>query len=144
MIFSSVNEDGIHKWRLILEDIKVNGETVDVTRRLRPQPVGALRRVQPKRTESAMCIHAFSCDLNKEYCDGNYTKCESYKPLRIEIVDCVLQYDLDYPHPLDKALKTEANREGLKSWERLEHYFSSKKIDINDTYRIQFKKEDDQ
>jgi hypothetical protein len=134
MIFSSVNEDGIKAWELVLDGRKT------VTRRLKPQPIGAIRKVQPKRTESAMCIRALTCELNNEYCDGNYTKCEQYEAMRIEITDCQLQANIDYPnHNMDKALEREANLEGLKSWDRLERYFRLQNIDINDTYRIEFK-----
>lgn len=57
MIFSSKNEDGIPAWRQVLNGTKT------VTRRVKPQPVGAIRAVQPGRTKKGVgFIKILSCE----------------------------------------------------------------------------------
>ncbi len=48
MIFISKNETGIPAWQLVMDGKKT------VTRRLKPQPIGSIRAVQPGRGKKAI------------------------------------------------------------------------------------------
>jgi hypothetical protein len=118
MIFSSVNEDGIPAWKLVMEGKKT------VTRRLRPQPVGAVRAVQPKRCAGGLgFIKIVDCSKHTFWDEIN--KFSELEPNR----------DVYYR----EALEREANREGFKTWDGLLSALDKFKADINDTYRIEFK-----
>jgi len=56
VIFSSKNEDGVPKWKQVLDG------TATVTRRLKPVKIGKVYAVQPNRGKKAMCyIRVISC-----------------------------------------------------------------------------------
>jgi len=107
MIFTSKNEDGEPAWELILKGRK------DVTRRFKPEPVGAIRAVCPGRGVKRV---------------GN-----------IVIKSCVLHKDwLKSFHGIEVPLQKEAEREGFKTWSGLMAWFVQKRIPIDETYRIEF------
>jgi len=112
MIFSSVNEDGIPAWKLVLEGKKT------VTRRSRPKTVGKDYAIQPHRTSKAI---------------GRFmvTDCETH-------VEWLRRLVRERGFIGLGDLQREAELEGLNSWESLESYFTKSKIDINKTYRIEF------
>ena len=88
MIFSAVNEDGEPLWKLVMDGRKT------VTRRLKPQTIGSIRAVQPKRTSKAI---------------GH-----------IKIIDCRQETWLGQ----GITNKTEeAHLEGFRNWERIEEFF---------------------
>lgn len=106
MIFCSKNEEGTPAWELVLSGDK------KVTRRAKPQPVGAIRAVQPNRGKEAVGY--------------------------IKITDCRKHSDC-FPSGMGAVMEEkEARREGFNTWEGLMQWFRDKKIDINNTYRIGF------
>lgn len=108
MIFCSKNEDGIPKWKQVLEG------NATVTRRLKPIRALTIFAVQPNRCQKAVC-HAKvkSCMRHLDWIDT------------VPITD-------------DVPFLKEAGREGFKSWNGLLAFFEDKRIDIMDTYRIEF------
>lgn len=129
MIFSSVNEEGIPKWKMILEERTVNGYLVDVTRRFKPKKIGGSFAVQPNRGIKQVCrIEILSCLTHYQWC-GLMNKSLSSKPLET------------YQSRLENELKIEAHREGFRTFRGLLDYLNSKKINIYDTHRINYRKE---
>lgn len=111
MIFSSKNEDGIPAWRQVLNGTKT------VTRRVKPQPVGAIRAVQPGRTKKGVgFIKILSCmDSNK----WERKNLSGYGGT----VTC----------------SEEAHKEGFKTWEGLwEWIYAHVKRPLPKLYRIEF------
>ena len=109
MIFCSKNEDDIPAWKLV----KARKKTV--TRRVKPETIGAIRAVCPGRGKHAVC--------------------------KIKILDCYPAKQWDSFHRnMPKALKAEAKREGFKSWAGLMGWFLMKYGTIPDgLWRIEFK-----
>lgn len=118
MIFSSRNEDGELASDLVLAGRKT------VTRRVRPQPVGAIRAVQPGRAKKGVgFIKILSCVDDEVWKDNlNSTNLPS---------DCFKK---------TKILEDEAHREGFKTWEGLWTwiYAHVKQWPLPVLYRIEF------
>lgn len=105
MIFASKNEDGIPAWKMVLDGTKT------VTRRTTPQPVGAVRAIQAKRTGKAIGqIKILSCQDDEEWCDEH----------------------------IPKEYKEEAAREGFKKWENLWGWLKAHNKKNLPLYRIAF------
>ena len=110
-----MKEDGIPSWKLV----QLNQKTV--TRRLKPIPVGKDFAICPGRGKFAIC--------------------------RAEVMDCIphqkwiIKKSLFLTEPNDavKILENEAHKEGFGSWGGLLNWFKEKGINIDDTYRIEFK-----
>ena len=114
MIFISKNEKGIPAWKLIMQGKKT------VTRRLKPEPVGAIRAVCPGRGKEAVCyIKIISCMTHLQW-------------RKKEVDGFSSTYIL-------QRYAIETKREGFDEWCSLIEWFQSHKIKINDTYRIEFK-----
>lgn len=115
MIFIAKNEEGIPSWKLI----QLNQKTV--TRRLKPLYCGKEFAVQPGRGKLAIC--------------------------RAEVTDCIphqkwmIKNSLFLTEPNDavQILNNEAHKEGFGSWAGLMNWFKERGINIDDTYRIEFK-----
>jgi len=112
MIFISKNEKGEPAWKLILERKKT------VTRRVKPLSVGKEFAVQPSRGKFAVC--------------------------RVRVISCIPTEDWieNKPYGGENQIRwfdAEAKREGFISWQGLLDWFNKKKINILDTYRIEFK-----
>ena len=113
MIFSSKNEDGVPKWKQILDG------TATVTRRLKPIMVSKVCAVQPNRGKKAVChIRIKSCVKHSDW----------FKNIRL----------FNSRKKYLNGLQKEAEREGFEDWSFLLDYFENKKIEIFDTYRIEF------
>ena len=111
MIFISKNEDGIPAWKLIL------GGSKTISRRPKPVEPGKIRAVQPGRTKKGIAhIEIINCISHKQWWNN--------------MIDdfCFNEFDLE----------KEARAEGFKSWGGLLSWFEAHKININDTYRIEF------
>lgn len=112
MIFVSKNEKGKPAYEMVMERIKT------VTRRSKPQPVGAIRAVQPGRTKAGI---------------GH-----------IKIVSCMKHYiwmeamTVGNNFDIAKDLNAEAVKEGFETWHGLSTWFIEHKISMADTYRIEF------
>jgi hypothetical protein len=106
MIFSAINEDGEPLWKLVLDGKKT------VTRRLKPQSIGSIRAIQPKRTSKAI---------------GH-----------IKILDC--RKELYFGQGVANT-ETEAHLEGFKKWETIKDFFIKKygSTSITD-YRLKFER----
>jgi hypothetical protein len=133
MIFSAKNEKDIPTWELVLTDQKT------VTRRMKPEPVGAIRSVQPGRCKKAVCkIRILRCEPHFEAYDRivaeavKKTKRISTKTLGDFIGGC---FSLTM-----ELLNEEAKREGFRSYLGLYLWFHTHKIDIEKTYRIEFER----
>lgn len=112
MIFSSKNEKGEPAWELVMKDEKT------VTRRMKPQQVGAIRAVQPGRGKKAV----------------------GYVRVKSCILHSVWQMATNSMEPRQQ-FTTEANKEGFESWDGLLAWFNEHKIDIKQTFRIEFELE---
>ena len=113
MIFCSKNEDGVPKWKQIIDG------TVTVTRRLKPMIVGKVFAVQPNRGEKAVCYaRVKNCIKHSDWYRG--------------------VYHINSTKTYVNILQKEAELEGLGDWSFLLDYFENKKIEISDTYRIEF------
>jgi len=122
MIFCSRNEDGIEKWRMVVEDIRIDPKVpICVTRRLKPIPVGKDVALQPGRGKKAIGrIRVKSCQSH-----ARWSNVVTPKP----------------PLPMtefERLLDEEAHREGFRSWDGLLKWFKDHKISILDTFRIEF------
>jgi hypothetical protein len=122
MIFCAKNEDGIPTWKLVLEGKKT------VTRRLKPLPVGKEFAIQPGRGKKVVargkvvdCQHTWSWWL--DWMLGQLDQ---------------KWLSMPFTYKKRKFLTKEAHKEGFKSWEGLIIWFKEHKIDINNTYRIEF------
>lgn len=116
MIFISKNEDGIPAWKLIL------GGSKTITRRIKPIESGKIRAVQPGRTKKGIAhIEIIDCTPHSEWWNNMLN------------TECFTEDDL----------QREAKAEGFNSWGGLLSWFNSHKININDTYRLEFKLVDD-
>ena len=110
MIFIAKNEDGIPSWKLTLEGKKT------VTRRLKPIVIGKSIAVCPGRGKFAVCrVLTISCEPSMSH----------YK--RTCPVDKIKQWK-----------QMEANLEGFNSWDGLMRFFQDKKIQFNNTFRIEY------
>ena len=99
MIFASVNEQGEPAWKLVLEGRKT------VTRRTKPQPVGAVRAVQPGRGKKAVgYVRILSCVRHDTWYSGMLGGYGFREPRTADI------------HAYELALREEAMREGFDSW----------------------------
>lgn len=107
MIFISKNEDGIPAYELIMRGEKT------VTRRKKPQPVGAIRAVQPGRGKRAIC----------------YIKITSCKE------DSMLTNEAMYQ---SWELDSEAKKEGFNDWNGLVGWFCRHGGIPQPCYRIEF------
>ena len=117
MIFISKNEDGTPAWQLILDGTKT------VSRRPKPVETGSIRAVQPGRTKKGIAhIEILDCTPHKKWWDDMLD------------TECFTEYDL----------YREAMKEGFKSWGGLLSWFKAHDIDINDTYRIEFMRVDNE
>jgi hypothetical protein len=115
MIFCAKNEDGIPTWKLVLEGKKT------VTRRLKPISIGKEFAIQPKRGKKAIARgKVIKCEPHTDFRDRNKWFFKEH-------------YLLDVPD-----FDIEAYREGFKTWQGLLNWFKEHKIDINNTYRIEF------
>jgi hypothetical protein len=114
LIFISKNESGELAWKLILENHK------RVTRRLKPVEVGKVIAVCPGRGVNQVC--------------------------KVKVISCIKHIDWVQSHnsSLGNSLFTnedcneEAKKEGFNSWEGLMSWFNKNKINIFNTYRIEF------
>jgi len=112
MIFMSKNEKGIVKWKQVLD------ETATVTRRDKPEPVGAVRAVQPGRgKKSKGAIRIKSCIPHKDWLRSLH--CEN----AVQVAE---------------AMAAEATKEGFLSWAGLKAWFTDHKTDMLSKYRIEF------
>lgn len=97
-------------WKLVLDGKKT------ITRRIKPEPVGAIRAVCPTRGMAQVC--------------------------KIMIISCIPHRDwfaMYWNNP--RALRAEAKREGFGSWEGLMAWFDMKYGGIPEgLYRIEFRK----
>lgn len=115
MIFIAKNEEGIPSWKLIQLGRKT------VTRRIKPLAVGKDFAICPGRGKLAIC--------------------------RAEVTDCIphqkwiikKSFFLTEPYDAVQILNNEAHKEGFGSWVALLNWFKDKGINIDDTYRIEFK-----
>lgn len=106
MIFASMNEKGEPAWKLVLDGRKT------ITRRTKPQPIGAIRAVQAGRGKPGLgYIRIKSCMKHTEWLVARYWCSGRTK---------------------------EANAEGFDTWLGLACWFDEHKIDMIDTYRIEF------
>lgn len=115
MIFIAKNEDGIPSWKLIQQNQKT------VTRRLKPMPVGKDFAICPGRGKFAVCR-------------GIVTSCIPHSSWIIKSSRYITE-----PYDAKQILENEAHKEGFKSWQGLMRWFGERAIDINQTYRIEFK-----
>jgi hypothetical protein len=117
MIFCSVNEAGEVAWKLILCGRKT------VTRRLKSVAVGKILAVQPGRGKKAVGhIKVISCIPHKEWFQNAIDDQSTYF--------------------FNQRLMKETELEGFKDWRTIENFFFNKKINIHDTFRIEFVKVD--
>lgn len=138
MIFSAKNEEGIPTWKLVLTDEKT------VTRRLKPEPVGAIRAVQPGRGKKAVCkIRILSCSTQKEWmeklCDKNVHEMAQKikrRKKRPDLCEFFGELFTNLWHKLDE----EAEKEGFNRIIPLLTWFINNKIDYLKTYRIEFER----
>ena len=108
MIFISKNEDGELAWKLV----KAGKKTV--TRRIKPEPIGAIRAICPGRGKKAVC--------------------------HVRVISCMSHWDWMsmYEH-VPSALRAEAKREGFRTWKGLEAWFKMKYGGFPEgLYRIEF------
>lgn len=116
MIFMSKNEQGTPAWQLVFDEKKT------VTRRLKPQPIGVVRAVQPGRGKKGVgFIRIKSCVPHLQWVSEQQTMSK-------ENIGTEMRY----------RFQVEAEREGFVTWEGLLKWFTDHKIDINKTYRIEF------
>ena len=116
MIFSSKNEDGVPKWKQVLDG------TATVTRRLKPVKVGRVYAVQPNRCKKAVCyIRIKSCVKHSEWFE-NICNTVGFSSIKKQF----------------NVLQKESKLEGFGDWSFLLDFFENKKIEISDTYRIEF------
>jgi hypothetical protein len=120
MIFCSRNEDGVLAAEQVLGDIKV------VTRRMRPEPVGAIRAVCPGRGKKQLCkIEILSCQSASDWMAETLVTSKTTAEL-------------------EARLDGEARLEGFKSWQGLNAWFVGKyglgMSQIEPQHRIQFKR----
>ena len=114
MIFASRNEKGEPAWKLVLAGRKT------ITRRTKPQPVGAIRAVQAGRGTKGVGFIRI-------------TSCTSHLDWQIEYMSFVCDTEEGL-----KLLYAEAIREGFIGWQGLLHWLAEHGININDSYRIEF------
>lgn len=114
MIFISRNEKGVPAWKLVMLGKKT------VTRRLKPEPVGAIRAVCPSRGKKAVChIKIVSCMTSGQWHQTNIGgRSERF---------------------INNECDREAQREGFGKWYHLISWFDEHKIPFSQTYRIEFK-----
>ena len=106
MIFSAVNEDGEPLWKLVMDGRKT------VTRRLKPQPIGSIRAIQPKRTAKGIGF--------------------------IKIIDCRKELYLGQGVV---NTETEAYLEGFKDWNSIVDFFiETYGSDSITNYRLKFER----
>ena len=122
MIFSSMNEDGIPTWKLVMEGKKT------VTRRTRPIEIGKILAVQPKRGAKAIChIKILKCQDDAKW--------QTYAYLTLTIMDKYFG-EID-----EEILAREAMKEGFHSWKGLWKWIETHYGKIPDKlYRIEFVK----
>ena len=113
VIFCSNNEDGIPAWKLVLSGKKT------LTRRTKPQPVGAIRAVCPTRGVKQVCkIRILSCEDDQAWYEREIAEKKN-----------------------EDALDEEAEREGFRTWEGLWEWFANHYgDDLPKLYRIEFEK----
>jgi len=113
MIFIAKNENGEPSWKLIQEGKK------DVTRRIKPLPVGKEFAVQPGRGKFAVCrARVVSCVRHEDWVESIW-RTITFKELQIK-------------------LDEEAKREGFDKWLSLYNWFENRNILLIDLYRIEF------
>lgn len=115
MIFCSINEKGEHAWQMVMDGRKT------ITRRTKPQPVGAIRAVCPNRGKKAVCrIKILSCEDDETWFDAIPSGPEK-----------------------TKTLQEEARREGFYTWDNVWAWIRNKYGETLPTiYRIEFEKVD--
>jgi len=118
VIFCAKNEDGIPTWKLVLEGKKT------VTRRLKPMPIGKEFAIQPGRGKKAVAR-------------GKIIGCEKTTYWWWDSLNRLIDEPF-YPRRKNWFLVREARKEGFKTWQGLLDWFAEHKININDTYRIEF------
>jgi hypothetical protein len=127
MIFISKNEAGVPAWKLILSGKKT------VTRRTKKPLTGKVIAVCPGRGKKAVCkIRVLSVMPHTSFFNMLSEACTSIttSPGCIEKRQDVMR--------LLSGLEVEAQREGFETWKGLTDWFKRHKIDICDTYRIEF------
>lgn len=130
-IFSTISEDGIESWKLVLSKQKT------ITRRTRPMKIGSVHVIQPKRTMAGVCVCGHFKD---EHCqlkwpgqnetltcltDVEHTHIQYYTPAKFRVIEC----HPDSPAYLERLYgganwgvihECEAQKEGFSSWEGLQ------------------------
>ncbi len=115
MIFCSRNEDGTPASVLVQERRK------QVTRRLKMVETGKIVAVQPGRGKHAVChVRVKSCVRHSDW------------------VEDVMRRHQDDPNSIIEALEEEARLEGFLSWLGVVSWFDGHKVDISQTWRIEF------
>lgn len=114
MIFCAKNEDGVPTWKLVLEGKKT------VTRRLKPMSTGKEFAIQPGRGKKAVA-------------KGKVIDCKNHIDWCLELANKSIEDGENY---LDT--QKEAEREGFNSWIGLFIWLREHRINIDDTYRIEF------
>lgn len=114
MIFAAKNEEGTPTWRLVFKGKKT------VTRRMKPVSVGKILAIQPGRGK-------------KQVCKMQVKSCIPH----MLIMKALEAFPIRYR---EIWMKKEAHKEGFLTWEGLLSYFKGKHIDIDKTWRIEFKK----
>lgn len=135
MIFSAKNEKGVPTWKLVITDQKT------VTRRLKPEPVGAIRSVQPGRCKKSVCkIRILRCETHDEAADRlSKEGVEKHMKRRVRLNSLGDFLSLISNIALE-SWDEEAKREGFSSHMYLWSWFYIHKIEIKDTYRIEFER----
>jgi len=138
MIFSAKNEDGVPSWKLVLTDQKT------VTRRLKPEPIGAIRACQPGRCQRAKCqIKILSCMTQREWfkklCDEDVHEM-AQKLLKRKKQPGFIDFLSELFVNLWQKMDEDSKKEGFKSWLSLLIWFINNRIDYNETYRIEFER----
>ena len=111
MIFCARNDVEAPTWELVLNGTKL------VTRRVKPEPVGAVRAVCPGRGKKAVCrVRIVSCELESKWW-------ARFKGLKY--------------NDLGRVLEREAKLEGFGSWEALQKWLHNH-TDRKPLYRIGF------
>jgi hypothetical protein len=122
VIFCAKNEDGVPTWKLVLEGKKT------ITRRLKPMSIGKEFAIQPGRGKKAVARgKVIDCWNSKVH--------EDYFFIGLEYITQKKKVEADRLAYCD----VEAALEGFKTWQGLRNWFFKHKININDTYRIEFK-----
>jgi len=134
MIFSSKNERGVCKAAWIAS-LPIGAHFV--TRRIRPEPVGAVRAVQPGRGKKAVAFgKVVSCEPHSTWLAKAIVRLKNtfhFKPnSKFEPAKAIEMVDALYA--ADAAL------EGFETWSGLCAWFVDHGIEMNDCWRLEFEK----